>query len=710
MEFFVYFEDDEDLMFPFRLSRNDANITYNHILNKISDIYQEKKSRSLFDEQYQIYVIDTSIPMKKSDVKHILNFDESIFSHQFEVFDIILSKGASPQSYCCSSYPKIEESTNSRAELEYDEKIKELSDLIIKKQFTKAGELIHIIREKRKNDSTVLYYISLLLLKTGQCKFALSHNTSAMQMFPFDRRIHMLHGKIYRKFRLHNEAVKIFQFILYNWENTPEDISIIHYNIAISLIALGDLEGAGSLLKDKKSHYKSILLHACILAKQGLMFESVTRAAKAIWLSPDPKQFSKYISESIVTKQQAILLYHEIMDTNENPKSIFFLADSFYRAGKPEIAHYFYKVAFKSSPTSPSIALSLIKCMISISCTLTDIIEVFSSYEKTISGFIPSSKPILSYLLVIDSEFTSEKKDFVAFKYDSNESKFTFDQLHIISFLINLVSFLFKAEYFSQCFFIISALTPIIQPFDIVKTIIRNDAILFMAISSVLSSIPFPVKPFKSIYAIGSIDCLSCSYQTINVKGEDYVFNPKYIDSISIDLISSQKNSIQKTLFYKELSSIPQGSTIMLCIGDADCALGLIKMLDRSEFESIESAFSSPTSEFSLRIVEIQKKIQCKILVHPVPLISPKYSKSIAVFNDQLCKSIDRIKPLVQEINYLRIFESILDKENESIKEEYTFNNIFLKPSYVKYIEEYLNNINDEATPLIETPEIKKCE
>ena len=700
MEFFVYVTDSEEMLRGFTISAVDADMEVAEVIKKFAEIIKEKNPE--FDpSQYQVYLYNYANPFEIQDPVLIPDLSVSLNSLKTQQFDLYLSK------YQPSGDMFLDFDTESDVEEEtkYDQLEQQGKMYYELKDYQSAFQLFQHASKLNQNAYLPIYYQIKIYLKAKRYSNALTMTQAAITKFPNDRNLLKLFAKAHQLCGHHNEAIAYFKRMFLLPPNNQQSFDEINCHIAKSFIEMGSLDQAMSLLQpiatNNPTNLKVILLMAKTLYLQGRIHDALHIVLQSFSIDPYHKESREFIGNCIITENQAEILRSQLGDGMHDAKVLFIMGHILYEHGSCDIARQFLKDALDLKPDEPSIALTYLMNTLCISNTFIQTLDAAMPFLHRISqrkdAFASVTNEIdLIHLVSCFSDkekYEPQEKGIVAIKFGDKEHSFHMEQLDVFWYLFIIQTLLYTNGYISKSRELSQKLLPILQPFNLQKTVVNQEIPIFGLICSLSQSIPLPLKVVqKKLYFIGDSHCLPLSWKAISIGGEETMIVPLFIDQLAIKHIAVKRDPIT-TLFLKILSTIPNGSDVVLCAGHIDCLDRIYSKLSRIETDSFQDGFIPYVDALAQICIGIINMNKVRLFVHPIPptgLESPLYAHA---FNECLSAKIKGLEAHQSSIHYLDFFTSLIstDGKEELIKEEYVFDGFHLNPSYLPLLESSIN-------------------
>lgn len=697
MEEFVFIEDGDyqkclklSICQPAKTTIKDIVLTIKKNLEK------DEIASSILNQNYHVYYIPESFLSPNKTAVEITDHSSTIASiNQNLDFDLIISK----QFPIILNDPESSFTNNSKisacSDSEKFENILGMAQLSMRaNDLQNAVSLIKNAQQLNPTDPRPLHYLLELSYKTHNYEKARKFANNVISHFPNDAQTHIIFGKTLQKLNRHLEAIWIFNSITL-LKDAP--VNKIHTLIAYSKYALGDIEGAiflvDQVLKCEPSNSKALFLAVKILVENKLF---VRACSMIFYTSVHQVSFiflQKFIRHFVDSKEKCKILLAESGDKKEDYKFLFLIGKTLFDVGRCDLSLSFFKQAFEKMPSIPVVGLFYMKCLIYLGKPKEEIIETakkllsnsFYLYDKSCTVFTDILEKPFEVTNTKLTRNLKQRKDIESFFYEENESPFSIDQLDTIVFISNLQNYFFINGYIDAAEKLTQSILPIVQPFNLTKTIISDTASTFILISSIIGtipSIPYMIAEKESeycpIYVIGGTPSLIFAHQELQLDNSKYVFLPVYIENLSIDDIRKTSKTANHYMFDRLIHSIPDKSNVLFFIGDIDCSQYAYDAYSL-RYDSVDEAYLNPINSYVESIKAIQDEKHLHIVIHSVPTASISIKECIPLFNKELISAFKTSQ--LENVHVFSLPEELL--VNSQLHPEYVLNDLYVKPSYI---------------------------
>ena len=700
MEFFVFVEGNDQMTQGFSISLIDAEMEISKVVEKFSELMKEKNPDVDFSD-YNVYFYNYSNPIEAKEPELVPDLSVSLNSLKTQNFDLILSK-TPPQGDMFSDFYAEQEVEE---ESKFDQFIQQGKMYYELKDYQSAFQLFQHASTLNKNAYLPIYYQIKIFLKAKRYSAALSLTQTAIAKYPKDRSLLNLLAKAHQLCGRHNEAILYYKRMLLLPPHTQQSFDEVNSHIAKSLIEMGSLDQAMSLLQpiatNNPTNLKVLLLMAKTLYLQGRIHDALHIVLQSFSIDPYHKESREFIGNCITTENQAEILRSQLGDGIHDSKVLYIMGYILFEHGSCDIARQFLKDSLDMNPDEPSIALTDLMNTLCISNTCIQTLDAAMPYINRISqrkddfSKIANSIDFIHFISCFSDKekYEPPQKDIKPVIFGDKEHVYHMEQLDVFWYLFTIQTLLYTNGYISKAREIGEKLLPLMQPYNFQKTVINQEIPIFGLICSLASSIALPLKEVKKeLYFIGDSHCLPLSWKTVKISGEEALIMPLFIDQLAIKHLIVKRDPVT-TMFLHILASIPEKSDVVLCVGYIDCLDRIFSKLSRIENDSFQEGFNPYIDAYAQMCVEIIKMKKFRLFIHPIPptgFDSPLYAHA---FNECLASRIKKLEAQEENLFYLDFFGSLIsnDGKDEIIKQEFVFDHFHLNPSYLQLFENSIN-------------------
>lgn len=118
------------------------------------------------------------------------------------------------------------------------------------------------------------------------------------------------------------------------------------------------------------------------------------------------------------------------------------------------------------------------------------------------------------------------------------------------------------------------------------------------------------------IYVCGDSHCLSPAYATLALSRSSRVVTlvPKLVTGVKIWHLRDGCTFHPKSCFFQSLYALPQGSEVILILGEIDCREGLLVAVEKDIYVDLEDAVKNLVQRYLVVLKNLRKKKQFKVI------------------------------------------------------------------------------------------------
>lgn len=229
------------------------------------------------------------------------------------------------------------------------------------------------------------------------------------------------------------------------------------------------------------------------------------------------------------------------------------------------------------------------------------------------------------------------------------------------------------------------------------KTLIRNEAAYFGCVRELVGMLPLPesVRSFEDsredatkqppIYVVGDSHSLSCGWHTIkDHNGQHRILRPMLVTGLKCWHMRPESRFYPKINLHNVLAQIPRGADVLFIFGEIDCREGLLVSVERCRYKDVDEGIAVTVDIYVQKLVEIQKKYDFKILVHPVPPVLDLTRDVVKRFNRVCQAKVNAAQH--SSIQYLDFAHKLIDADG-GLVEGLGYDGTHLHPRYLTLLE-----------------------
>lgn len=230
------------------------------------------------------------------------------------------------------------------------------------------------------------------------------------------------------------------------------------------------------------------------------------------------------------------------------------------------------------------------------------------------------------------------------------------------------------------------------------ETNIRNEAAYYCCIARVLGerfksaerplhdySKPESISDARRIYVCGDSHVLPLSWAFVPNPGHDMeqiVLIPKIVTGVKQWHLRPESCFYPKANFFNAVKSIPDHSEVVVVIGEIDCREGLLKAVEKCDYDSIEEGINAVIAIFIKVLDDLVKIRGFKIFVHPVPPVLDPTRPIVKVFNDSFKSAVRAVKGL----HWLDFVENVLNEDGSRLRDNFVLDGTHMHPNYISLL------------------------
>jgi len=273
--------------------------------------------------------------------------------------------------------------------------------------------------------------------------------------------------------------------------------------------------------------------------------------------------------------------------------------------------------------------------------------------------------------------------------------KYTDQELDILAIYFTII----KIIFLSGALALIPPLCKLVEPLregrDLHLTDIRNESAYQHCIATLSRYHRIPFAPEflqnddKVIYVCGDSHCTSLGWQTLKIKGENYLLKPLLATGMKVWHLRPESTFYPKGHFYNLIDTVGKGKKVMFVFGEIDCRESFLVSVEKCRYDNIVEAATVAIDIYITALLNLKKTKNLTIFVHPVNPVLNETRMIVRLFNEILEKKIKATKELL----WLDFFDSLLTEDKSSLKKEYDLDGTHMNPSYIPLIEESIEKV-----------------
>jgi TPR repeat protein len=687
MEFFIHYYTNTLKSRLFYVNPSTENPTVKDVIDLFIKNVGDEFDEPIDTSKFRVYVIDAYVSLCPEAPIYQSDLSISIFSLPYKEFDLFLTQGTSIPSIIYkpvkpSSVPRPPQLTV------LDRELRKAEEMVSLKNYRSAFIAIQEIMKHPMEDPRIYHLLVRVNAKARRFKQASEDAANALLRFPNDFRLQFLLAKVKLRSGQPRDAIDLFNATL---QSTSAERSAVQFQIAKCLFKLNEPRQALEVLNSLgQTVLKYSLFRVKTLIALNLFAEAIEFLVATLWAIPYHLKLLRFIGDAFRSRKQVEVFVASLGDLNTNPKMPFFLAWAFHIAGSMDIAHGFFEMSIKNNPSNPTIHLAALRNMVGRHLPVAQIAEASRRFFGSCTDLFGNTDVVLPADWVSDFELNLERprSSIVELRSEPNEpQQLSFAQIDSLAYCTVLFNYLFCNGFVSTVDKLWQSLMGAVRPYLGLFLVQSKTFLLFAAVCALSQSIPLPLPLLKQFFIIGDIHSLALAWTTFDICGQTYLAHPLCIEDLSISVLAKRRSSPQKKQFRSFIKSIGPNSPVMLCFGEVDCLRSTAKKVDRMEFDSFESAFDPPVSQFVSLLEWIIETVHLVVFVHPVPPVRLQIKQFVPVFNRLLKERLELNAVSLPGVEFLDFFGEMMDNNHESLRPVFLYHQILLSPEYAPYVQ-----------------------
>mmetsp|Transcript_18789 Transcript_18789/g.36812 ORF Transcript_18789/g.36812 Transcript_18789/m.36812 type:complete len:1030 (-) Transcript_18789:1803-4892(-) len=196
---------------------------------------------------------------------------------------------------------------------------------------------------------------------------------------------------------------------------------------------------------------------------------------------------------------------------------------------------------------------------------------------------------------------------------------------------------------------------------------IRNEYITHLHIALTLQSHqqylgPTSLRlPRRKIYMVGDSHVISAAWQQGKVNRKPYIIVPKLATGMHAAYLRNNERICTRMHFDRLIDSVPDESVVIFCLGEMDCREGLLEMVRRDQYTTLQEAVNYVVVIYITKIIMLSRQKKLHVFVHPVPPAADGLRPLIDLFNSVLQ---EKCMAYAKHLSWIDILPRLLDESN----------------------------------------------
>jgi len=383
-----------------------------------------------------------------------------------------------------------------------------------------------------------------------------------------------------------------------------------------------------------------------------------------------------------------------------------YIANAAKDYGALEGSAILFQEAIRQSPDDPTYVLSLVHVYESRMEFQRGIAECFRYLNQHVDLAVSDHHPHITSKALLDASKKSVSKmpSTPLIADDEGEkgiphwcSDWKLDYMGI---LFTLVKMMFIEGDASSIVPLVELIEQLRHGWEFHQTSIRNEHAYYCCAVQLLSyhNIPMvPLAPLKRMYVVGDSHCLPLAWHTL---GKDRLMEARLITGCKMWHLRPEGLFFPKVTFELAMESLPEGSDVMMVLGEIDCREGLLVCIEKARYKDLAEAASTVIDIFVEELKKWIKRKKFNIYIHPVAPVLDVTRHIVYQFNTLYEAAIEK----QDNMHWIDIFKHlIVEKPKKQTSEDspslwnfnakYALDGTHMNPEYIPLLEKAINTI-----------------
>lgn len=519
---------------------------------------------------------------------------------------------------------------------------------------------------------------------------------TATEAHPEEMELHILHSEALSRCNRHTDALKALE--------KAQELDKDGTNKSRLIIAkcnayrqLGNTQGAlaliAPLLQENMDDAAALLEYAHLMQDREPK-ESMKVVLRLVAMQTGMQPVRKLLVDLVAQHGEEQLL-EQLGDAAHSSSALAFLALIFKDHGGISTAVSLFKKAYELKPSSATVALNYVHALEVTNdlSTALGVLESFLEANTALNVPTPDGKSKVTAGDVSEALKASTPACLTdAFKVvsvDKSLPELAAEELDLLAVFFTVAKLLYVSTGDLQRISrVVRKVEECRRSRELHTTSIRNEHAYYCCIAQLLACKEFPLPSGKPIYIMGDSHCLTPSWSSIEVKGEQRLLWPKLVTGCKMWHLNKESQFFPKANFYAVADSLERGADVVFLFGEIDCREGLLVAVEKCKYESLDEAATHTVNVFLEAICAMVEEKGIKAYVHPVVPVLNETRPVVMQFNEIL-------RPLVEKspgLTWLDFFPRLLNSEG-GFEEKYALDGTHMSPAYLSLLQESLNAV-----------------
>ncbi|KAF5830656.1 hypothetical protein DUNSADRAFT_14221 [Dunaliella salina] len=196
----------------------------------------------------------------------------------------------------------------------------------------------------------------------------------------------------------------------------------------------------------------------------------------------------------------------------------------------------------------------------------------------------------------------------------------------------------------------------------------------------------------EPLFLCGDSHCLPAAWRIVTLRGKPRLLLPLLVTGCKIWHLRPQSSFYPKIQFHNALAYIPDGSQVVVLLGEIDCREGLLMAVQKCKYSSLREAIAAIVDLYVSILTDLMKHRKFKIFVHPIPPVLNETRSLVKAFMQLLkCKvpaassSLGEFENGGGHLRYLDFFECLLSPDGSTLAQGLALDGTHLSPAYLPH-------------------------
>ena len=272
-------------------------------------------------------------------------------------------------------------------------------------------------------------------------------------------------------------------------------------------------------------------------------------------------------------------------------------------------------------------------------------------------------------------------------------ASYTALELELLALFFTLCKILYLLGHFDVLRMVGALLQPLREGRELHLPTTRNEHAYFSCLWELFATLPAASALSQSlawprVYVVGDSHTLPVAWHCWGGR----VFFPLLTTGCKAWHLRKEGRFFPKTNFFSAVARIPDGSDVLIIIGEIDCREGFPVSVVKGRYNSLAEACVTTIAIFVEVLLTLGAPRHFRILVHPVPpTLDPTRDQAI-IYNALLKHAISSLTPS-HPIHWLDFVDQLITSPPSKLRPEYHLDGTHLSPSYLPLLDHAISGI-----------------